>query len=306
MKRLSVGIAISLFACSGLAQKSARYTGPIIDVHSHCYSEKEWRDNAMPNPITNKPLTAKTAEDHHRETLAAMKKFNIVKTFVSQDGFATAPLWKQHDPDRVMAGYGIDDPANFKPDVLLREIKAGRVDLIGEVDPEYWGYAPNDPRLDEIFAIAEEYDIPVGFHIHPGPMGAVYKGFPLMRAKNNSPLLLEDVILKHPKLRLYVMHAGWPRIDEMINMLYAYPQLYVDIAVIDWTRSRSEFHYYLKRLVDAGFEDRIMYGSDQMVWTDAIGPSIEAVQSAGFLSRKQKADIFYNNAVRFFGLENKK
>jgi predicted TIM-barrel fold metal-dependent hydrolase len=301
-------LLISLFLLLFLnapAQKSGRYKGPIIDVHLHCYSEKEWQDNAMPNPITGKALTARNAEGHRLETIAMMKRYSIVKGFVSGDGFSMVPHWKQQDPDRIMAGYGIDDPANFKPEILRREIKAKHVELIGEVDPQYWGYAPNDPRLDEIFAIAEGSDIPVGFHIHPGPQGAVYKGFPLMRAKNNSPLLLEDVILKYPKLRLYVMHAGWPRIDEMINMLYAYPQLYVDTAVIDWTRSREDFHYYLKRLVDAGFADRIMFGSDQMVWTDAIGPAVEAVQSASFLSPKQRSDIFYNNAVRFFRLDKK-
>lgn len=127
-----------------------------------------------------------------------------------------------------------------------------------------------------------------------------------MRQSINSPLLLEDVIIKHPKLRLYVMHAGYPRLDEMINMLYAYPQLYVDIGVIDWTRPRAEFHNYLRRLVEAGFSDRIMFGSDQMVWTDAIGPAVESVESATFLAEKQRRDIFFNNAVRFFKLQDKK
>ncbi|HTH50768.1 MAG TPA: hypothetical protein VL501_02480 [Pyrinomonadaceae bacterium] len=47
-------------------------------------------------------------------------------------------------------------------------------------------------------------------------------------------------------------------------------------------------------------------GSDEMVWTDAIDASIEAVQSASFSLSKQKAGIFYNNAVRFFRLDNKK
>src|SRR6185295_2008117 len=99
---------------------------------------------------------------------------------------------------------------------------------------------------------------------------------------------------------------GYPRLDEMINMLYAYPQLYVDIGVIDWTRPRAEFHNYLRRLIDAGFGDRIMYGSDQMVWTDAFEPSIKNIESATFLTHKQKRDIFYNNAVRFFRLDRAK
>jgi predicted TIM-barrel fold metal-dependent hydrolase len=276
---------------------------PIIDVHMHCYTEKEWQENSMPNPITNKPLTAKNSADHFNETVAAMKRFNIVKGMVSGEGYQVALNWKAADPKRFLIGFGIDDPARLDLDVLKREIKAGHIDAIGEVDPQYWGYGPSDPILEPVFALAEEMDIPVGFHIHPGPQGAVYKGFPKMRQSLNSPLLLEDVIIKHPKLRLYVMHAGYPRLDEMLNMLYAYPQLYVDIAVINWTRPRKEFHHYLQRLVEAGFGDRIMFGSDQMVWTDAIAMAIENVRSATFLTEKQKRDIFYNNAVRFFKLK---
>ena len=98
------------------------------------------------------------------------------------------------------------------------------------------------------------------------------------------------------------MHAGWPMLDDMVAMLYAYPDLYVDIAVINWYIPRAEFYSYLKRLVDAGFSKRIMYGSDQMQWPQAIGASIEAIETAPFLTKQQKRDIFYNNAVRFFKL----
>jgi uncharacterized protein len=46
-----------------------------------------------------------------------------------------------------------------------------------------------------------------------------------------------------------------------------------------------------------------MFGSDQMVWPEAIGMAIEGIQSANFLTEEQKRDIFYNNAVRFFRLD---
>ena len=65
---------------------------------------------------------------------------------------------------------------------------------------------------------------------------------------------------------------------------------------------RAEFHSYLARLVHAGFGDRIMFGSDQMAWPDLIGDTIDAVESAQFLSAQQKRDIFYNNAARFLRL----
>jgi dienelactone hydrolase len=67
---------------------------------------------------------------------------------------------------------------------------------------------------------------------------------------------------------------------------------------------KAEFYTYLKRLVQAGFSKRIMYGSDQMQWPQAIGVSIQAIEAAPFLTKEQKRDIFYNNAVRFFRIND--
>ena len=39
-------------------------------------------------------------------------------------------------------------------------------------------------------------------------------------------VLLEGMLLRHKRLRRFVMHAGW-RIDEMIALLYAHPNVYV-------------------------------------------------------------------------------
>ena len=78
----------------------------------------------------------------------------------------------------------------------------------------------------------------------------------------------------------------------------------MDIAVLDWFLPRKEFHAYLERLVDAGFEKRIMFGSDQMIWPDAIPVAIAGVESADFLTARQKRDIFYNNAARFLRLSS--
>lgn len=61
--------------------------------------------------------------------------------------------------------------------------------------------------------------------------------------------------------------------------------------------------YYLRRLVEAGFGLRIMFGSHQMVWPDAIGRAIEVVEAAPFLSVEQRRDIMCRNAARFLRLE---
>jgi predicted TIM-barrel fold metal-dependent hydrolase len=54
--------------------------------------------------------------------------------------------------------------------------------------------------------------------------------------------------------------------------------------------------------VEAGFGKRILFGSDQMVWPEALRIAIENVEAAEFLTLSQKRDIFYNNAARFLRL----
>jgi len=82
--------------------------------------------------------------------------------------------------------------------------------------------------------------------------------------------LLEDVLVRHPNLRIWAMHAGWPFADDTIATLYAHPRLYVDVGVICYAFPRQQFYDFLWRLVDAGFEKRIMFGSDEMAWPDAL------------------------------------
>jgi predicted TIM-barrel fold metal-dependent hydrolase len=91
-------------------------------------------------------------------------------------------------------------------------------------------------------------------------------------------------------------------IDDLLAVMYAHPQVHVDVAVIDWAIPTAEFHRFLRRIVEAGFGTRVMYGSDQMVWPGLIEKSIAAVQEASFLTESQKRDILYNNAARFLRL----
>lgn len=93
-------------------------------------------------------------------------------------------------------------------------------------------------------------------------------------------------------------------LDDMLALLWAHPQVYVDLAVLDWALPTQEFYGYLQRLVEAGFGTRIMYGSDQVVWPGVIDRSIATIKNAPFLTYTQKRDIFYNNAARFLRLSD--
>jgi uncharacterized protein len=121
----------------------------------------------------------------------------------------------------------------------------------------------------------------------------------------NNPLLLEKMLARHPRVRIYVMHAGWPMLDEMIALMAIYPQVYVDVAAINWLLPRKEFHRYLRGLVEAGFGKRTLFGSDAAMWPQVIGIGVEAIESADFLTGEQKRGILYNNAARFLRLDQK-
>ena len=135
-----------------------------------------------------------------------------------------------------------------------------------------------------------------------GPPAVAHGPAPAFRMSHGDPLRLESVLVRHPRLRIYVMHAGWPRADEMIALMHAFPQVHVDIGPLSWYLPQTGFYGFLERLVDAGLARRIMFGSDQMVWPDAIGRAIETLEAAPFLTEDQRRDIMCRNAMRFLRL----
>jgi uncharacterized protein len=286
---------------SAPAQNPQNRRDPIIDVHLHNYSTEELLKYQAPNPLTGKPNGLATEQAHMQATLAAMQRYNIVKGVVSNNHNVSL-RWMAAAPGRIINSYGFDDPTVTDLELVRKEVGANRISALGEIGNQYLGINPNDPVMERFFALAEELDIPFAIHMGLGPPGAAYIGYPKYRMSLSNPLLLEEVLIKHPKVRLYVMHAGWPMTDQMVGLMWAHPQVYVDIGAIAWGIPRKEFHSHLRRLVEAGFGKRIMFGSDQMVWPELIGAAVEGVESATFLTPKQKRDIFYNNAVEFFRL----
>ncbi|MCG9973273.1 amidohydrolase family protein [Christiangramia crocea] len=248
-------------------------------------------ENAIWSPETNEELL--------KQTLERMEENNVY-------GVTSGPFLDQYlnrENKRTIPSLFFEIKEGVTPENIKRELASGKYRVLGEVVIQYNGISPGDSIFEPYASIAEELDIPMGIHMGPGPPGASYlPPFKNYRAQLDSPLLIEDLLIKHPDLRVYIMHAGWPMIDDMIALLYSHPQVYVGIGVINYAIPRKEFYRYLQRIVEAGFAKRIMFGSDQMVWPDAIKRGIDAIENADFLTEVQKRDILYNNAARFLRL----
>jgi predicted TIM-barrel fold metal-dependent hydrolase len=235
-----------------------------------------------------------------RETLALLDRYQIFA--VTTGPLERVRAWRAAAPERIIPGHAFGDSDSPGVDQFRRLLNSRDLAVLAEVSPQYSGVALDDPALEPYFALAEELDVPVGAHLGEGPYGGPSGPFPKYRARLSSPFQLEAVLMRHPKLRIYVMHYGSPLVDEMIAVMYAHPQVYVDIAGNNWQLPRAHFYGHLKKLVDAGMAKRILWGSDQLVWPRTIEIAIEAIDRAPFLTSEQKRDLFYNNAARFLRL----
>lgn len=255
----------------------------------------------LKNPPCPDPIWSPTTDEAlMRETVAVVERLNVFGILSGEPGRVVR--WSDAAPARfipsVQFQIGRDE---ISPDSMRRLFAVGPFTVLGEISNQYVGIAPDDERMEPYWALAEELDIPVGIHMGEGPPGGGYL-FPEYRSRLGNPLLLEDVLSRHPRLRVWVMHYGSPLIDEMIAVLQSYPNVYVDISPNQWRYPRAYFYRQLELLIDAGFGKRVMFGSDQMNWPGVIEPAIAVIQEAPFLSEEQKRDILYNNAARFLRL----
>jgi predicted TIM-barrel fold metal-dependent hydrolase len=287
---------------------------PIIDIHMHTYQWNKYGNPPQPNLITGNVPEARTDAEAIDAYLAEMDRYNIVLA-VGSGELEMVQAMQSQAGDRFLGGVEFPRytaPENqrleYWPDTEgLRQLyESGQLQIMGEVTAQYAGVAPNDPRLEPYYALAEDLGIPFCLHTGFGPPMSPYMGDPDFRMRHGNPLLLEDVLVKHPKLRIYIAHGGYPYIEETIALMMMYQQVYVDVSAINWLLTPEEFHAYLKQLMDARLGKRIMFGTDQMIWSEAVGMSIEAIESASFLTEEQKQDIFFNNAADFLKLDKSK
>jgi predicted TIM-barrel fold metal-dependent hydrolase len=325
---LSAAVAITVTV---LSAQNAVTRQPIIDMHVHAAmsmggqpacantpaflasdpGQKEERFGWKPVPCANPLLPARTPQAYEKEVLAEMERLNVTAVVMGDE--KTVNQWKADmPPGRVIAGTSFDRAALSGPrkEAELKRLReaftTGGFKVMGEIGLQYEGLSPSDPSVDEYFALAEELDVVVGVHMGTGGSGRANLSTPKFRGSMGNPLLFEEVLARHPKLRLWIMHAGYPMIDNLLTLLQANSHVYVDVAGLIWSYPIKEVNHYIERIVEAGFEDRVMFGTDQLLWPNLMSQSINIIDTAEYLTPEQKRDILYNNAARFLRLDQKK
>lgn len=183
------------------------------------------------------------------------------------------------------------------PDInwVEQQVKKNKIRFLGEVLTQYHGSSSSDSLMFPYYALAEKYNLPVG--LHTGSAGSDH-GCPNFKEEMGNPVLFREALARFPKLRAWFMHGGGPFLEECIAMMKEFPNVYADISVLNnpGIIPTDEFYKIMKELIDAGLEDRLLFGSDNA----EIENCIASVENLDFLTEKQKQKIFYDNATVFF------
>lgn len=194
-------------------------------------------------------------------------------------------------PDRIIGMVGIDP---LKPRrAILAEIDRGinKLGLRGiSMDVAPCQFGPNDRRMYRIYEECIKYDIPVVFTMGPGARGPFY-------LKYGSPLLVDEVAVDLPELKIVCAHAGWPFTAEMIAVAYRHDNVWFDTSC---------YHFMPGALLLVEAANSIL--ADRMLFATAfpfnpIKPIVERFSKLDF-----KPDVLekvmYRNAARLLKLES--
>lgn len=258
-------------------------------------------------PVFDVHLHGDVAPEKQLSNLAA----NGVSTIAVSTSWQQQQTYQSSDDIKILHGLFVPCPngkvpyslqqcfegGNEWPDVnwIEQQIKDKKIDFIGEVLTQYHGISSSDSLMYPYYALAEKYNLPVG--IHTGSAGPDH-GCPNFKEEMGNPLLLKKTLIKFPKLKVWLMHGGAPFVEECIEMMKTYPGLYADISVLNNPNiiPAKDFASIMKAFIDAGLENRLMFGSDN---TD-IKTCVNSVEQLSFLTAIQKRKIFYLNASSFF------
>lgn len=154
--------------------------------------------------------------------------------------------------------------------------------------------AINDKRMYPLYAKCVELDIPVNIHASIN-----FSTDCLM--EHGRPILLDEVMVHFPELRVVASPPGWPWVHELIGVAWRHSNLFIGVSAVRPKYLDVEESGYgaLLRYGGSVLQDRILFGTSY-----PMQPIERAVEEALALPLKEsvREKWLYGNAARFLGL----
>jgi predicted TIM-barrel fold metal-dependent hydrolase len=192
----------------------------------------------------------------------------------------------QKAPDRFIGAAGYNP---WRIDDSLRRIETAVRDWgfrYVYFHPITFGVAPSDRRCYPLYAKCVELGVPVGFQV--GHSAEV------LPTDVGRPMLVDDVAIDFPDLKINLSHTGWPWTGEFCSMIWRHPNVYGDISAYFPSTLDPELVAFMD---SSRGRNKIMYGTNgfDLLRCRADLDKLE-------ISDKTRERVLRGNAMEFFGL----
>lgn len=164
--------------------------------------------------------------------------------------------------------------------------------------PGYEPFYPSDQKLEPVYRLAEEFDVPVMIHC-----GDTYS--PTGKVKYAHPLNVDEVAVDFPKVKFLICHLGNPWFHDCMEVVYKNANVYTDISGLTLGDFSDRFEAYMRQQIKEmllwGMNPRkVLYGTD---WPLASMDSYLQFVDELKLPPKDRALMMFENAAALFKLD---
>ncbi len=279
-----------------------------IDIHTHA----EVSCNDPEDPIMGKFLDAASVyfkADRQRptipETIDYYREKNIAFVMFTVDMEAGTGIKRIRneevaqfaaDNSDIMMAFASIDPHKSKFGAIEARRMIEDYGVKGfKFHPPIQNFHPNDPMAWPIYEVIAEYGLPAIFHTGHSGMGTGMKGGGGIRLKYGQPMMVDDVAVDFPDMKIILAHPSWPWTDESLSMALHKENVYIDLS--GWSPK-----YFPKQVIadaNSRLKHKMLFGSDFPL----IKPDkwMEAAKTAGFRDEVMPL-IMKENAAKLLGL----
>ena len=244
-----------------------------------------------------------TLDDHYADALADVDCAVVLAFNAPAAGFVVpndyVASYVARDPARLI-GFGSVDPSSRSALDELERMK-GDLGLVGcKLGPIYQNVDPLGPEFLRVCEALERLELPLLIH-----QGTTFsRAGSLLQAR---PILIDEIALRYPELRIVIAHLGHPWFDEAIAVIRRHPHVYADVSAL--VGRRWLLYQALVSAVEYRTEHKLLFGTDFPFFTarqtidglrsvtgPAFGPKLPVVDE------QVVEDIIHRPALELLGI----